>query len=68
MYILGALINSNTLFFVECGLTSSEPNVRIVGGKYSVEHSWPYSVVVVIKYTTIKKLHGDNLKIKISFL
>ena len=36
--------------FGECGVKYDRPNARIIGGTDTVEHSWPFAVLIRQRY------------------
>ena len=51
---------------LECGISFSTPNIRIVGGLRATPHSWPAQVLIVFNYKGDFKLTSDNIPQTIS--
>ena len=45
--------------FGECGVKYDRPNARIIGGIDTVEHSWPFAVLIQQRYKKIVALNDE---------
>ena len=46
------------IFFLACGITSFEPNLRIVGGSPAIPNSWPAQIYLFFNYAGTYTIQG----------
>lgn len=53
------------LLQIECGITYTPPTARIIGGMNTIEHSWPFAVLIRQRYKRTVTLDGTSYLVRL---